>query len=126
MLKDDKFYTHVGADRIESSQIDELVGLARGLLADGKLVQSEIECLQKWLAVNIGISIQPLVRGLYKRVNDVLSDGVVDADESAELFETLNRFVPGDFDLGESLKSTSLPLSEPEPDLVFPGRRYCF
>ena len=42
------------------------------------------------------------------------------------LFETLNRFVHRDFELGESLKATSLPLNVPEPDLLFPGHRYCF
>ena len=45
---------------------------------------------------------------------------------SHELLETLNRFVHRDFELGESLKATSLPLNDPEPDLVFPEHRYCF
>ena len=123
---DDDFYNRVGAKRISSRQTDELVGLARGLLADGKIEHSEVECLQKWLAANVEISNQPLIRTLYKRINDILRDGMVDADEAAELFETLNHFVHGDFELGESLKATSLPLNNPEPDLIFSGQRYCF
>lgn len=120
------FYNRVSADRINSRQIDELIGLARGLLADEKIDQSEVECLQKWLAANAAISDQPLIRTLYKRINEILRDGVVDADESSDLFETLNHFVHRDFELGETLKATSLPLNVPAPDLVFPGHRYCF
>ena len=126
MQKDADYYNRVNAKRISSRQIDELIGLARGLLADGKIDQSEVECLQKWLAANVEISHQPLIRTLYERVNDILRDGVVDADKSSALFDTLNHFVHRDFELGESLKSTSLPLNVPEPDLLFPGYRYCF
>ncbi|MER8413933.1 hypothetical protein [Mesorhizobium sp. M1342] len=46
----DKFHNRVGGDRISSRQIDELIGLARGLAADGTINKAEIEFLQKWLA----------------------------------------------------------------------------
>jgi NAD-dependent DNA ligase len=51
---------------------------------------------------------------------------VIDKDEHAELLDTLNRFSNRDFELGESLKATTLPLDEPEPPLTFQGNRYCF
>lgn len=123
---DSEFYNRVGADRITSRQIDELIGLARGLVADGKINQNEIEFLQKWLAANSAISDQPVVRVLYKRVNEVLADGVLDEEEKADLLDTLGRFSNRDIELGETLKSTSLPLCAPAPVLTFPGRRYCF
>lgn len=123
---DDKFYNRVGGDRITSRQIDELIGLSRGLVADGQINQAEVEFLQKWLAANEAISDQPLIQTLYRRVNDILSDGVLDADEAADLLDTLNRFSNRDFELGEVLKSTSLPLCEPAPDLIFKGMRYTF
>jgi NAD-dependent DNA ligase len=126
MQKDDTFYNRVGRDRIGHRQIDELVGMARGLLADGKIEEAEVECLQKWLAANLDVTNQPLIRILYKRIGDILSDGTVDVDERKELFETLNHLVNGDVELGETLKATSLPLDEPEPDLFFPDQRYCF
>ena len=123
---DEAFYNRVGGDRINSRQIDELIGLARGLVADDVLNQREAEFLQKWLAANLGISGQPLIATLYRRVAEVLSDGVLDADEAAELCDTLDRFSKRDFELGETLKSTSLPLCDPAPVLVFDGRSYCF
>lgn len=116
----------LGGDRISSRQIDELIGIARGMAADGALNQAEVEFLQKWLAANLGISDQPLIRTLYERVSAILSDGIADAEECAELLDTLNRFSNRDFELGEVLKSTSLPLCSPPPELDFVGRTYCF
>jgi NAD-dependent DNA ligase len=116
----------VGADRISSRQIDELIGIARGIAADGILNDAEVAFLHKWLIANVNISDQPVIRTLYKRVREILSDGVLDASESTELFETLNAFSNRDFEPGEVLKSTTLPLDNPEPPLTFPGRVYCF
>ncbi|UVO51544.1 BRCT domain-containing protein [Sphingomonas sp. SUN019] len=115
----------IGNDRITSRQIDELVGLARGVAADGTLNQAEIEFLQKWLAANMAISNQPMIARLYHRINAVLADGIADAEECRDLLDTLNSFSSRDFELGEVLKSTSLPLCDPAPTLDFSGRRYC-
>lgn len=123
---DNEFRNRVGEDRIFSRQVDELIGLARGIAADGSINQAEVEFLRKWLAANAGISDQPIVRTLYARVNDMLADGVVDAEERAELLDTLNRFSSRDFELGEVLKPTTLPLCDPSPTLSFAGRSYCF
>lgn len=122
----ESFYNRLGADRITSRQIDELVGLARGVAADGLLNQAEVEFLQKWLAANMGISDQPIIRNLYLRVNAILADGVADEGECRDLLQTLNSFSSRDFELGEVMKSASLPLCDPAPALTFPGQRYCF
>jgi hypothetical protein len=63
---------------------------------------------------------------LYRRVNEILADGVLDADEHTELLDTLNSFSNRDFELGEVLKPTTLPLCNPPPNLTFEGRSYCF
>ena len=85
-----------------------------------------MEFLQKWLAANVAVSQQPLIRTLYKRINVVLADGVFDQEEKAILLDTLNSFSSRDFELGEVLKSSSLPLCDPAPHLSFNGRTYCF
>jgi NAD-dependent DNA ligase len=123
---EDAFNNRVSGDRISSRQIDELIGIARGVAADGALNQAEVEFLQKWLAANASISDQPVIRTLYSRINEILADGVLDSGECVELLETLNSFSNRDFELGEVLKSTTLPLCDPPPDLAFVGRTYCF
>lgn len=123
---DEKFLARVNSDRLTSRQIDELIGISRGLIADGSVNHAEAEFLQKWLAANLEISTEPLIQGLYTRISEILSDKFLDEDEKVELFDTLHRFTSGDFELGEVLKSTSLPLCRPAPTLVFAGHRYCF
>ena len=123
---DEARLNRLGGDRITSRQIDELIGIARGMAADGQINQSEVEFLQKWLAANLGISDQPVIRTLYTRVSEILSDSSVAPDEATELLETLNALGTTDFELGEVLKATSLPLCNPAPSLSFAGVRYCF
>ncbi len=119
-------YNRLSGDRLSSRQIDELIGIARGVAADGVLNQTEVEFLQKWLAANASISDQPVIRTLYQRIDEVLRDGTASDEECAELMETLNSFSNRDFELGEVLKSTTLPLCDPPPALSFDGRAYCF
>lgn len=125
-MTEEGFRNTVGQDRITSRQIDELVGLARGIAADCAINQAEAEFLQKWLAANVVISHQPLIRRLYERVNTILSDGVADPEECRDLLDTLNSFSNRDFELGEVLKATTLPLCYPAPALQFNDYRYCF
>ncbi|VVT26812.1 NAD-dependent DNA ligase [Sphingomonas aurantiaca] len=122
----ERFNSMVGNDRLSSRQVDELIGIARGVAADGTLNQSEVEFLQKWLAASVDRSDQPIIRVLYDRINAVLSDGIVDEDECQDLLTTLNAFSSRDFELGEVLKATTLPVCDPAPKLDFDGRTYCF
>ena len=122
---EEKLLARLNGDRLASRQVDELIGLARGLLADGTINQAEVEFLQKWLALNVDLSDQPVIRTLYERVNGILADGIADEDEKADLFDTLTGFVGRDFELGEITPATSLPLCDPAPRLSFRGLRYC-
>jgi NAD-dependent DNA ligase len=124
--RNDELYSVFGRDRISVRQVDELIGIARGLCADGMLNDAEVEFLQKWLVVNADVSKQPIVNRLYYRVHHIFSDGFVDEDERSELFETLNAFSDTSFELGEVLKPTTLPLCSPAPDIGFHGRQFCF
>lgn len=123
---DDEFKNRVGGDRIASRQIDELIGIARGVAADGALNQKEVEFLQKWLAASEVVSNHPVIRTLYTRIDEALSDGNLDSDECTDLLDTLEKLSSRDFELGEVLKSTTLPLCDPAPNVVFIDRQFCF
>lgn len=126
LKKDESFYNQVGNDRISTRQIDELIGLTRGICADGMINQAEAEFLQKWLAAGYSVSSQPVLKTLYHRIAEMLGDGQFDEDERAALFQTLTDFSNCNFELGEVLKSTTLPLCQPAPPLTFTGKRYTF
>jgi NAD-dependent DNA ligase len=125
-MRNEELYNRFGRERIASRQIDELIGLAKGLCADGALNQAEIEFLQKWLAANADITGSVIIAELYSRVAEVLSDGIVDAAECHDLLQTLQDFSGNDIELGEASKSSKLPLCEPAPVLSFSGKTYCF
>jgi len=112
--------------RLDDRQVNELLGLSHGLLADGKIDQTEAEYLQKWLVANQISNSNPIISNLLHRVNDMLSDGIFDDEEAKELFETLQKFSGGDFELGEFQKSSTLPLSDPPPNILFDATRFCF
>ena len=115
-----------GKARLNDRQINELIGLAHGLIADGEVNQAEAEYFQKWLVANRDISDNPVTSNLLCRVNTMLADGVLDAEEAKELFDTLKKFSGGDFELGEVLKSCELPLDEPPPSVICASRNFCF
>ena len=123
---DEQTLNRLSGDRLQSRQVDELIGLARGLIADGSINMAEVEFLETWLTANLAISHQPLISTLYDRVRDVLADGIADPDECNDLLAALTAFTAGDAELGEASKATSLPLCDPMPRLIFEGRAYCF
>ncbi len=112
--------------RLDERQVTELVGISRGLLADGKLDDGEIEYLHKWLISQAELTENPLINILYARIRDTLADGVVDEDERRDLLDTLVEFTGSDFEIGEDVKSTSLPLDRPTPQISFEGSHFTF
>ena len=123
---DEASLNRLNTDRLQSRQIDELIGLSRGLIADGALNQQEIEFLEKWLATNLAVSNQPLISLLYQRIREILVDGIADQDECLDLFNTLQAFTADRNELGEAAHATTLPLCAPAPELSFAGRTFCF
>jgi NAD-dependent DNA ligase len=103
---------------------NELVGLCRGLLADGHVSPQEAAFLKDWIERNAEfVGMYPFNR-LYTQLTEILKDGFIDPDESADLHDTLVRFVGGEAldDAGETASmSTTLPIDQPEPEISFTG-----
>ena len=116
-------FNHAG---IDDRQISELIGLAHGIIADGVVNQSEADYLHKWLGAREHITDNPVIRLLNERVRHILADGVLDAEEAADLLVTLTAFAGGDFEKGEITKATSLPLCDPAPTMSFIDATICF
>ena len=112
--------------RLDDRQVNELIGLAHGLIADGEVTTKEAEHLHKWLAANVNVRANPVAMTLLARIQDYLKDGALSDEEASDLFDTLTRFSGGDFELGEALKATALPLCSPPPPVVHEGRLFCF
>ncbi|MEQ8397275.1 BRCT domain-containing protein [Thalassobaculum sp.] len=112
--------------RIDDRQVNELLGIAHGLMADGKIDQVEAEYLRKWLTNNVSLTENPIIGTLLSRVSAFLSDGVLDQDEALELFDTLRRFTGGQSHLDGLQKSSELPIDYPPPVIQVDRSAFCF
>ena len=97
-------------------QVDQLIGLAQGILADGIVNLAEAEMLQDWLRANQATE-NPYVSRLLDHVEQVLKDGVLDEDEARELRDALMNWTGGGGADGEESTTASLPL-DPDPRTV--------
>lgn len=110
--------------RITDRQIDELVGICKGTIVDGSISKGEADYLLHWLEANRMCADTWPANVLYPRIAEMLKDGILDAIEEKELLETLTQLAGGRPTI-EGNASTTLPLDEPPPSIVFPQRSFC-
>lgn len=117
------------ADRIDRRSADVLAGLAAGIAADGIVTIDEAKFLRQWIDTQLAHLEDPVINLLYKRIGLMLQDGILDAEESAELLDTLRGFA-GLTVASPTAKAYSapnpLPLCRPEPNIVCDGRAFVF
>jgi NAD-dependent DNA ligase len=117
--------------RIDRRSADALIGLAAGITADGMINQQEAKFLESWIATNLVHLDDPVVNLLYRRLADMLADGVLDAEESEELLGMLRSFSGLPVGNPSTCKNAftppnDLPLCRPAPDLEWNGRLFVF
>ncbi|HCT04864.1 MAG TPA: NAD-dependent DNA ligase [Pseudomonas sp.] len=113
--------------RIDRRSADALIGITAGLTADGKINQLEAEFLKTWIETHLVHLEDPVVNILYQRLADMLSDGVLDENESLELLDILHQFAG--ISVGAPQRTavaSSLPLNDPEPELDWLNRVFLF
>lgn len=119
-------FTRFNQKNTAERQIDTLIGLSKGLIADCKVDQSEAEFLMSWLVQACQADSNPVIINLLQKVYEMLEDGVLDVDESAELLHILQRIAGEPSEIGELAKPTSLPIDDPLPTIVFPDHEFVF
>lgn len=125
-MSDEIRIKRLNAPRLQVRQVDELIGLAKGIAADGVLANSELDYLVRWLVANRDIANDPLVTALYDQIQSMLGDGVFTEEERAELLGILRDFGSHPMEMGELMLSTAIPFADPMPALSFGGLQYCF
>ena len=114
------------AARRHKVNVQELVGLCKGVLADGMVNQGEaqflMEFLADWLVEHEALYDTWPANMLYERIREMLLDGVLDAEEQAQLTRLLKAIADEDI-----LKtSQTLPLTYPIPPISFDGIEFMF
>lgn len=112
--------------RITDRSTDELIGLCRGILSDGMVLDAEANYLIAWLESNRLAADSWPGNVLYRRIATMLEDGRLDADEQAELLDLLNETTGMGIPLPEIASSyaSALPLCNPPPVVEMPGRSF--
>ena len=105
--------------------IDELIGVCKGVAADGRVNQEEADYLCEWIRANEHIKDQWPANVLRARIFEYLEDGYLDSDEKVELFELLGQIAARRNSTTEVNLSTGLPFDNPLPELLFHGFGYC-
>jgi NAD-dependent DNA ligase len=115
-------------DRRLDRGMDELIGIARGVLADGCLVVQEARFLFDWLKRNEPVRRDFFGKTIYDALQKSLEDNELSAEEEDALIGMLLRFVgPSSEELPEAnCYSTSLPLDDPPPAVTLAAKSFCF
>jgi len=111
-------------NRVQDRLIDELIGVCRGVIADGRVDEAEAIFLGQWIENHREIADRWPVNILYTRLVEMLKDGILSTEEQVELLGTL-RDLTGESTLyQEPNRSTSLPLNKPAPEVSFSDKTF--
>lgn len=115
----------INQQRVQERTIDEFIGICKGLLADERLSDKDVEFLRHWLFCNESFFVYGFERELCRKIQGVLGESGPVADINA-LYKTLEDVYGGKTDgfFVHSL-STKIPFTKPVPVIV-PGMSLCF
>lgn len=125
------------AKRLTHRTIDELIGLCKGIQADGLLHDNEARFLAQWLEKSREIVDTWPANILASRIEKILEDNIIDDSEREELFSLLSEITGCrpyheliDYGTGEIIEnlshaSTLLPLDRPAPIIDFSNKQFC-
>lgn len=104
-----------------------MIGLVRGVIADGRVSPDEAHRLSEWAREHPEIATRYPANLLSRRLERIFMDGRVDGRERRRLRAMLTQLAdnPSGFGGGMPL-ATDLPLSRPPPEIFFEGQTFVF
>lgn len=125
-MEREELATRFRASAIKARTLDELIGLCRGVVADGEVNQKEAEFVLNWLECNTSVAEEFPASVLYPRLMGMLVDGRLDDGESKELLDMLQQMTGEQGQCGSTPLSTCIAFASPLPHLTFHGQTFCF
>lgn len=93
-----------------TSSMQELIGLIRGIGADGKINLTEATGLRSWMSVHDSLHRDKTFSKVFTVLEDILADGIVSEDEEKTLLNVFDSIINPDNNEGE---------------IEFQGRHFC-
>lgn len=123
--------TRINSAMRQSRDINELIGVCKGVLADGVVNLQEAIFVLQWLENHREcLNIWPASE-LYSTLDAFLEDGILSPQEESQLLETLIGITGApvvverpNTEPAPANTSSSLPLSEPPEGLIFTDRNF--
>lgn len=108
-------------------EVAEMLGLAKGIIADGVVNDAEVTFLREWAHGHQEAITQWPASLIFSRLEQIIADGRIDEHERIELYELLASLVGGTetVALGFDMPST-FPLDTPAPLMLFENEVYVF
>lgn len=112
-------------NKLDDYQVSALLGLCRGLIADGKINQSEADTLHTWLVAREETTENPVMAAFKEKLRNFAHEETKNSSENIELLKLLDGLVGGKTEVGECLRATTLWLDGPPPEVLFEDRKFC-
>lgn len=114
-------------ERVGDRLVAELLGVCKGLVCDGVLLEAEVHGFKRWLQAHPIATMGYPGDLLAQRVVKAFNDGVVDRDEQRELYELMTSLTGETENHQENLnKTTRHFFDEPPPTVLFDNKEYVF
>lgn len=121
----DPLFRAINARHRVVRDLDQLIGLCTGVMADGHVSEMEARMLQSWIASNYELREQWPANVLLARLDQALEDGKLDSDEERALLKAIMDLTGVETAVeGGQSAVTTLPVDDPAPDVTFEGRRF--
>ncbi len=114
------------AARRADRTIHEMLGLVKGIIADGIVSVEETIILNNWIAANPEASQMWPGDVLTDRLRSIFEDGVVTDEERNDLLHFLEQVTGERSFIEDGNAATRLPLDEPPPQLCFQSQVFVF
>ncbi len=108
------------ASRLNDRDMDEFIGICKGIIFDGSVCEDEARNLFTWLAAHHGVASTWPGNKVFTILSEMLTTSPLSASDEGELLALLTS-ITGNPDIvtqGQQA-STLLPFDDPMPDLFF-------
>lgn len=113
--------------RRQTKALNTLMGIVSGAICDDRLHDNEIIYLSTWINENEHVAYSYPGNIIFKKVREVLNDGVITQEERDHLLNELKILSGNDFsNTGSALPEYISTLFDKDPNIIIPGKYFVF
>lgn len=113
--------------RLLTKAVQTLIGICAGITADGAIHEREVQYLSTWLTEHPDVASTWPGSEVATRVKAIMADGIVTADEKADLLETLQHLTGNLFtNTGAAVPEGPVLPIDSDPSIFFRNMTFCF